>query len=594
MARRKNRKKQNPSLVDELYEQAVTNKDPDLAREIIQKEPTHVPSMLFLAEKLLEQKDSTNALQLLKKANTLDPDNEKVLKILARECSRNNQLHDAVCAAYRLVRMRPGHHEYLRLLAGIYGLMNYEEHNRYWGQKAASARPLTTREARSNTRLKLLVLRTEGSGAYRYRPATDSFRVTEGHNNLAGLLDKEHITVQSLCVDALKDKPGLASTLPKVDLVYNSITDPDRCEEALKNADKLCRQLNVPVINHPEQVMQCTREGNWERLNDAPGIIMPKSICLGEISGNISDTIRNAAREHGLKAPVIMRAGGYQGGKHMHLIEDLDNLNVTLQKPAVVYLIQYHDVSYHDERAPGVRFYPKYRAFLVAGKLYPAHLYVAADYFNVHRKVSDPLFQKHPWLTEKKRDYIENPVNHFESGMWASLESALRKLDIDYLGVDYAPATRDESQGKFVIFETNPAMRNRLTEVIESDPVKQAWARITYAAHNLFCQKVGVKCWDFQFPGSNETARRLLISGKVQGVGYRKWLTNQLEQNGMSGWVRNLSDGRVEAVVKGPLNAVNHLYQLCYQGPQKAHVESVEYTEWIGEVPESVEKRQTK
>lgn len=69
---------------------------------------------------------------------------------------------------------------------------------------------------------------------------------------------------------------------------------------------------------------------------------------------------------------------------------------------------------------------------------------------------------------------------------------------------------------------------------------------------------------------------RLLISGRVQGVAFR-WETLQAAQRcGVDGWVRNLSDGRVEAVLEGPRQQVNDLIDWCRQGPPIARVDSLD------------------
>jgi len=71
------------------------------------------------------------------------------------------------------------------------------------------------------------------------------------------------------------------------------------------------------------------------------------------------------------------------------------------------------------------------------------------------------------------------------------------------------------------------------------------------------------------------TAVRLVISGRVQGVGYRYWMREQAEPLGVSGWVRNRSDGSVEAVVEGDATAVSALIAVCRSGPPGAAVADV-------------------
>ena len=80
------------------------------------------------------------------------------------------------------------------------------------------------------------------------------------------------------------------------------------------------------------------------------------------------------------------------------------------------------------------------------------------------------------------------------------------------------------------------------------------------------------------------TARRLIISGRVQGVGYRDWLVRRARDFGLSGWVRNRSDGTVEAVIDGPEAAVEEVLRQCRRGPPLAHVTGI--VETLTGVPE--------
>ncbi len=76
------------------------------------------------------------------------------------------------------------------------------------------------------------------------------------------------------------------------------------------------------------------------------------------------------------------------------------------------------------------------------------------------------------------------------------------------------------------------------------------------------------------------------VSGKVQGVWYRANTQKQADRRGLAGWVRNLSDGRVEAVFEGSEQAVEDMIQWCHTGSPMAHVDDVE-VEW--EKPRNIE-----
>ena len=72
---------------------------------------------------------------------------------------------------------------------------------------------------------------------------------------------------------------------------------------------------------------------------------------------------------------------------------------------------------------------------------------------------------------------------------------------------------------------------------------------------------------------------RVLVSGDVQGVGFRWWCRNEAATRGVSGFVRNLGDGTVEAAFEGPADAVDQLVAWCRKGPTWGRVESVEVLE---------------
>ena len=65
---------------------------------------------------------------------------------------------------------------------------------------------------------------------------------------------------------------------------------------------------------------------------------------------------------------------------------------------------------------------------------------------------------------------------------------------------------------------------------------------------------------------------RVLVSGRVQGVYFRDACRRRAVEHGVSGWVRNLPDGRVEAVLEGPADGVHNLVEWMRHGPDMAVV----------------------
>lgn len=70
-----------------------------------------------------------------------------------------------------------------------------------------------------------------------------------------------------------------------------------------------------------------------------------------------------------------------------------------------------------------------------------------------------------------------------------------------------------------------------------------------------------------------------MITGRVQGVGFREWLVGQAQTTGVHGWVRNRADGSVEALFYGEIDAVEELLRACRRGPRLASVSRIE-EEW--------------
>ncbi len=75
-------------------------------------------------------------------------------------------------------------------------------------------------------------------------------------------------------------------------------------------------------------------------------------------------------------------------------------------------------------------------------------------------------------------------------------------------------------------------------------------------------------------------SQQCIVSGKVQGVSYRMWTFDQASTLGLKGWVRNLADGKVEALLQGDESAMDEIKKRMLQGPPLARVDDLQ-CKWL-------------
>ncbi|MES2137291.1 MAG: acylphosphatase [Pseudomonadota bacterium] len=88
-----------------------------------------------------------------------------------------------------------------------------------------------------------------------------------------------------------------------------------------------------------------------------------------------------------------------------------------------------------------------------------------------------------------------------------------------------------------------------------------------------------------------DIARRVRLTGLVQGVFYRVWAQGQARELGISGWIRNCADGSVEVHLGGDENAVDRMIERMRRGPANARVDELTVEDAEGETPGRFEVR---
>ncbi|MCK0715650.1 hypothetical protein ACFO0U_00835 [Chromohalobacter sarecensis] len=464
------------------------------------------PELLYLRgciESKLEHPQK--ALNALLQASYQRADDFTLFHYIAKQHVRLGHDKAALSALKRCLQLNPKSTKTKHLIAALNFQIGRTDEAKQWRRKAVLEAPFySSRNSEERTKISILVLQTAYAGNWGINRKDFLISLAQGHNNLHSLLDAEHIKCTTLYIDEVIKHPEIIRKLPSYDVVYNGITDAERCEVALNLVDSVTHKLDKPLINPPQAVLGASREGNYQRLQDHPTLIVPKSIKLANVSGLCRDIIKKAIQEHDLKLPLIVRVAGYQNGKLMHKVEDLEqhdfsNIDELLaEEPQTLYCIRYHESGLDHERAPGNRLYPKYRAFLIDGKLYPVHVRFGHGDWNVHMPEHKPTVKRFPWLIDEwERDFFESPEAMLPEGAWRELEESLKGIGVDYLGVDFAILTESENAGKLVIFEANPAMRNFLDQMDPDTPAYKASYRAIQAAHDMFVSRANVSPWEY-------------------------------------------------------------------------------------------------
>ena len=77
--------------------------------------------------------------------------------------------------------------------------------------------------------------------------------------------------------------------------------------------------------------------------------------------------------------------------------------------------------------------------------------------------------------------------------------------------------------------------------------------------------------------------KHLVISGKVQGVGFRFWMQRSANEKNICGWVKNETSGNVEALIVGQEKDIQELIKLCKIGPRSAKINHVQVNDYIND-----------
>lgn len=239
--------------------------------------------------------------------------------------------------------------------------------------------------------------------------------------------------------------------IPSHQIVVNSIADADLESRSLAAAARyLADHPGIPVINDPGQVLNSTRDNNYERLKDTAGVRFPKTLRLDwqpERPFVVGDILRREA----LDLPVILRRTGTHTAVSTVKADSLAEVETYFAAASAgdYYVIEY---VLHRFRAD---YFRKMRAFFIDGEIYPVVHHVDTVW-NVHGFNRTTVMANTKWMQDLEEAYVNNPAAFVGEAAFAALQSLHGIANLDFFGVDFNVL----EDGRILIFEMNPAMRH--------------------------------------------------------------------------------------------------------------------------------------
>jgi hypothetical protein len=263
----------------------------------------------------------------------------------------------------------------------------------------------------------------------------------KGNVHLIPLIDDTNIEVCRITVGGIKGDPF---KVPKVDLIFNAICNPDTNQKSLKVTQNIVDTLKVPVLNHPQHILRTGRENIYELFKNRDGIIFPKTI---RIRPRCLSDVRKVVDSEKFELPFLFREAGYHAGKNLELVRNWDDIH-ELEKFAFdgrdYYLTQFVDFKSQDG------LYRKYRVIVIDGKPYPRHL-IISDLWNVHAESRKEIMSKNVECLEEEKNFLRD----FHQRDLSFFSTFYQELKLDFFGVDFSY----HPDGRMIIFEINSCFR---------------------------------------------------------------------------------------------------------------------------------------
>lgn len=316
----------------------------------------------------------------------------------------------------------------------------------------------------------------------------------KGRNGYHESFQRGHFSLKDLCNLRQFDTVSFAiydgitkAELPEdlvPELFLNTVACGDRMPGTLEILSEILKaNPDVPVINHPNNILKSSRENNARRFAEIPGVIFPKTKGYAW-TGDNPEGLVSRLEEDGFQYPVILRPQGTHTGSGM---AKANNRSEALRYFAKAeqgedyYVIQYHELA--DDRG----LYNKTRVFFIDGTLYPvAHL--THNDWNVHSGDRYTVMDKNPFMQEREKLYHADIEAFFGKSILEKLSQINELMGLDFFGIDFTVT----KTGELFIFEANAAMRHNFDHATAFPYTRAPLRAVSHAFNTMVLNRLGL------------------------------------------------------------------------------------------------------
>lgn len=426
----------------------------ELARKAVAQEDASQEAWSNLGIALAKLNRHEEALQSFDRALEFNSSHGKAWLGKALALFELNKYDEALTACERALKLNSSQYEALYVKSLILkGLKQPEEAKRAYQKsieiRAASSPTLAT-DRRATQKAEVLVINQNPA----FNPELKSFEALHLEVNfpgqLAWILNEDfHFTFafkSSITNRSVRDQ------IAPPDFVINNNANGESllAEDGLSALVEAIDSFGVPVVNHPDKVVQTTRDASVRCLNAVPGILVPKTERFSLAGKSREKLIREIEEQYDY--PLITRTLASQEGQGMTKVDSREALAAVLSSnlPETFFV-----TAFVDSRN-GNPFYRKIRAAIVQDEI----IIVRVDYdpnWNVHGRKSDGrvrFYLENASLLALEKQICADPEKMLGTSVVQALQAMRRRIPLDIFGVDFDV----EADGRLVFYEANASM----------------------------------------------------------------------------------------------------------------------------------------